>query len=354
MKIGKRLLVLTLVFALVLVMSACGGGGGEGGDKEAVVLKFHHAEPPTDVSGLFFQKWADEVTANSNGTLKVDVYPGAALGAAQDSIDMLLNGTCDIAWSVPAYFQGRFPMTDVMYLPMMGMDNGPMASQVFWDIYAETDYMDKEYEQFKVIALFCHADVPISLKGKKVEKLADFKGLKFRVAGGIMTDYVKELGASPVSIPAPDIYTSLERGVINGTVADWHLIDAFKLYEQTEYYLDAKIYSGPLFILMNKDVYESLPEEAKKAIDDYSGQVCVTEIANEWSSTRDECMEGINANNGEVYEPSAELIAEMTKAAEPVWEKWIKENEAKGLPAQKVFDFVKNAANDPKYTALKK
>ncbi len=312
--------------------------------QDVIELKFHHHDPGDSVAGQFFESWAKEVSDASQGTIKITVSPDAELGAAKDTYDMVINGTADMAWGIPSYFPGRFPLSEVFTLPMMGIDSAEEASQIFWDLYTKTDYLKSEYAPFKVLFLYCHADVPIAMKNTQMISIIDIKGQKIRVAGTYPTAFFKALGASPILIPANDIYISLERGVLDGVAADWHLLKSFNIPEQTQYYLDVKLYEGPLFCVMNQRVYDSLPPDAKKAIDEKSGQSAVTAVGKAWQSARQEVLDRVKANNGVVSELSPEMREEFQKVAESVWAKWIRTNEEKGLPAQEVFDYVREAA----------
>jgi len=352
MKSKKSMIWLTaLVMILMLILTGCGGGQQKAAEKQqaaaekkVVELKFHHHDPPSSAAGKFFEKWCKEIEAASNGTLKITVFHGAALGSAKDTYDMVVNGTVDMAWGVTAYFPGRFDMTDVFNLPLLGIETAEEGSQIFWDLYTKTDYLKKEYEPFKVLFLHCHADVPLALKNKTITKTSDLKGVKVRVAGSMPTEFFKALGASPIAMPATDVYTSMEKGVLDGIAADWHLLKSFKIIEQAKEYLDMKLYTGPLFCVMNKKVYESLPPEAKKAIDEKAGQYAVAAAGKNWQDTRDETIGLIKANNGRVNEVPAAMKADMEKAAKTTWDIWIKAGKEKGLPAQEVFDFVKAEA----------
>lgn len=352
MRIKKKMTwLMALVMILTLIAAGCGGGQSKPAEqqqpapeKKVVELKFHHHDPPTSAAGKFFEKWCKEIEDASNGTLKITVYHGGALGSPKDTYDMVVNGTVDMAWGVTAYFPGRFDMTDVFNLPLLGIETAEEGSQIYWDLFTKTDYLKKEYEPFKVLFLHCHADVPVALKNKKITTTADLKGAKIRVAGSSPTEFFKAVGASPIAMPATDVYTSMEKGVLDGIAADWHLLKSFKIIEQAKEYLDARLYTGPLFCVMNKQKYESLPPDAKKAIDEKAGQYAVAAAGKNWQDTRDETIELIKANKGNVSEMTPELKAAFEKAAQTAWDVWIKAGEAKGLPAQKVFDFVKAEA----------
>ena len=75
-----------------------------------------------------------------------------------------------------------------------------------------------------------------------MKTLDEFKGLKFRVLGGPPTEMAKALGAVPTLIPMPDVYQSLDKGVVDGAAAPWEAVQAFRLYEVAKNFTIAPFY----------------------------------------------------------------------------------------------------------------
>src|SRR5690606_5912047 len=95
-------------------------------------------------------------------------------------------------------------------------------------------------------------------------------------------DIIESMGASPVGLPANDIYTSLQRGVVDGLSFPWEAITTFKLDELTKYHTNIPFYSSALMMTMNKEKYESLPDDLKKVIDDNSGMALTKKVGKMW------------------------------------------------------------------------
>jgi TRAP-type C4-dicarboxylate transport system substrate-binding protein len=363
---GKKKFVTSLLFILLVCMLAmvgCGSGNdsssqtstgseepaqAEAAQTEPIELILHHHDPQNSVAGVFLQKWADDVTAASNGLLKVTAYHGGVLGTQKDMYDMLTNGTIDIAWGSVSASSGNFPMSEVFTLPMLGFDNAMEATETYMDVWEQTDYFQNEYSNFHVILLhtFCDFTVAFRNEGATFNSLADIKGKNIRTVGTWVTQFSTGIGASPVTVAASEVYSSLEKGMLDGAMLDWNFIRSYKIYEQCKTFYDTKLMFGPDFLIMNKEKYASLPEEAKAIIDEYSGKEKALEMAQAYTESRDFCFEEIPKNGGTIVEPSAGLMDEMNAAAEVLWAAWVEENEAKGLPAQATFDFVKAAAAD--------
>src|SRR5215470_15313961 len=143
--------------------------------------------------------WAKMLEEKSGGRLKVTIYPGATLGKPADHFDLVKNGIAEMGFASPGYTPGRFPLIAATELPLL-VKTGKGGSQAVWSLY------DKYWK-------------------------ADLAGVKILAATPMTTAMLKTLGATPVSIAAPDTYTALERGTVDGTVFPWEAIYGFKLAE---------------------------------------------------------------------------------------------------------------------------
>ena len=106
---------------------------------------------------------------------------------------------------------------------------------------------------------------------KEVKTLDDFKGLKIRVLGGPPTEMAKALGAVPTLIPMPDVYQSLDKGVIDGAVVPWEAVQGFRLYELAKSYTIAPFYVAYFSLCANKQKWQSLPKDVRDQIMTVSG-----------------------------------------------------------------------------------
>ena len=118
----------------------------------------------------------------------------------------------------------------------------------------------------------CTPSSPNLLVSKKqVRTLEDFKGLKVRVLGGPPTEMAKALGAVPTLIPMPDVYQSLDKGVVDGAAAPWEAVQGFRLYEVAKNYTIAPFYVAYFSVCANKQKWQSLPKDVRDAIMSVSG-----------------------------------------------------------------------------------
>ncbi len=325
------------VLLVCLVFLICGCSNDKASEEKPYELKFAHHEPANSDKGKMFQAWANEVNAASNGKLNITVYPSSTLGSVVDGMNMVNNGICDILWSFTGFFNKEFTATDVISLPMLGFENTVHTVDAFWELYNQRPEIQKEFEGLKVLALYAHPPAVLGTD-KKVTCVDDIKGLKVRVPTGPATQVIKEWGAIPMTIPTPDIYQSLEKGVINGYVFDWAGIPGFKLQEPTKYFLDIKLYAGPMFIVINEKKWTALPQDLQKIIEEHSYRKLSMTIAENQDQVVSAFIALMQKEGKTVIFPDEKQLAGFKVAADKVVKQWIAEMNAKGVDGQGLYD----------------
>lgn len=135
----------------------------------------------------------------------------------------------------------------------MGGPSGKINGLVDWQLYQEFPAIQAEYKGVKLLGLFATEAYPLATN-KPVRTLKDLKGLKLRAAGGPPADMTKALGAVPVTIPMPDTYLALQKGVIDGYWYSHESVLGFRTYEVTKYVTDFPTCAVAWWLIMNQDV----------------------------------------------------------------------------------------------------
>lgn len=359
----KRLAVLlAALMCLSLVLVGCGGGvdntaaddnatdnnaaastattdtstaGGTETAADAVELSLTHHDPPESATGKFLDAWAATIKDASNGSVDIQVMHGGSLAGPKESLDMCKSGAVDIAWSLQAFYPGIFPMTEVMALPMMGITSAAQGSAALWDLYENTDYLDEEYSDYKVLLIHTNCDSPISTKGKPLSSIADLSGMNVRTNSGPPTTFMQKLGSSPQDIAVTDLYSSIEKGVLDAVVTDWHAINSFKLYEQLTDYLDAHVQVSPYFLVMNQAKWDSLSTEQQDAIESCSGSAALELAGSAWDDVQTAVTEKIEEQGNNIYTLDDAEMKQLEDTAQEVKDEWIA---AAGENGQAVYD----------------
>jgi TRAP-type C4-dicarboxylate transport system substrate-binding protein len=285
--------------------------------------------------------WAKMVEEKSGGRLKITIYPGSVLGKPADHYDMVKDGIADLGFTTPGYTPGRFPLITVTELPLGMFKSSRGGSLAVMSIFDK--YFKNEFKDVKVLWFWVHPPGHFHLAKKQVKVLEDLAGLKIRAATPMLTTMVKTLGATPVSIPAPDTYTALERGTVDGTIFPWEAISSFKIAEVLKYHVASGIYVAPLFTFMNRKKYDSLPPDLRKVIDDLSGNWGAEFNGKVWDQNEFVGIEAIKKAGGTIYTLPAEERQRWLAKLKPVEEEWLKSMEAKGLPGRQLLSDLREA-----------
>src|SRR5258705_1193973 len=216
------------------------------------------------------QPWVKQVEEATNVRVKIEVYPSQALIKAVDRWKGIRSGIADIGWCVQGYWPEQTPLSDVMSLPFLPISSAEKGSEALWKLYEKFPSLQKEFADIQPLVLYTSS--PNLLVSKRpVKTLDEFKGLKFRVLGGPPTEMAKSLGAVPTLIPMPDVYQSLDKGVVDAGAAPWEAVQAFRLYEVAKNFTIAPFYAAYFSICANKQKWQSLPKEVRDAVMSVSG-----------------------------------------------------------------------------------
>jgi len=313
-------------------------------NQEVTVLRFSHFYPATaDVNKEIFEPWAKKIGEDSNGRLKVEVYPSATLSKADTAYESTVKGTIDIGSQVQGYTSGRFPLTQIAELP--GLSNSSTQTGCMLQTLYENGTISSEYEDSHLLFMFATGPGTLHSADKLIRTPEDMKGMRIRRPSAVAGDIIESMGASPVGLPANDIYTSLQRGVVDGLSFPWEAITTFKLDELTKYHTNIPFYSSALMMTMNKDKYESLPDDLKKVIDDNSGMALTKKVGEMWDRTD---LLGLQA----AKDRGDEIIDIPDPLNDPDWkgpllkgtQKYLDDVSALGLDAESVYEKAKAAS----------
>lgn len=277
--------------------------------------------------------WIEQVEKATKGKVKIQVYYSQTLAKGKESWKAVKSGIADIGWCPQGYWPGLTPLADVITLPGLPFRTAEKGSEMLWRLYSQSPEMQKEFEDVKVLLLHTSDPYILITRKKPVQNLEDLKGMKIRTFGSNLTTQVKSLGAVPVSIPMPDNYTALQKGVIDGMGSPWEAINGFRFYEVVDHYTEVPF--GPLYfsVSMNKNVWNKLDKETQDAIMSVSG----LEGAKFWGknffdSAKEAAIESA-AKVGKKIEILSLSEAERQRwvaLSQPIWDNWVKANEKKG------------------------
>jgi TRAP-type C4-dicarboxylate transport system substrate-binding protein len=320
----KRAFLLSLLAAVGLAIAHPAAA-------QTIELKMsHYVAPNHGWTTDFMRAWIDEVNRKSGNKLKVEIFgAGSAYGAAPRQYDQVVNGIVDIANGLRAIPAGRFPKTSIIEMPFL-VNSADAATRTLWAMYPK--YFADEYKDVKVLVLHAHNGALIHTRSKPITTMEDLKGMRIRSPGGAVNEFLKALGGEPVGMPPTEIYENLQKGVIEGVATTWDLVNSAKLAEVTKYHLDANLYVVSFYFVMNKQRYEGLPADVRKAIDETSGDWLVDRFGAWWDKWDESGREAAKARGNVTNKLTKEERARWEKQAQPAVEAWLGKMEKEGAP----------------------
>jgi TRAP-type C4-dicarboxylate transport system substrate-binding protein len=333
----RRLTVLCSIFVLVCA-----------GFSLTISPAFGQAKPIELTYSIFFPApapqtqvatdWAKEIEKRTNNRVKITIFPGGTLSAADKCYDGVVKGISDIGMSVFAYTRGRFPLTEVADLPL-GIKSGLVATKMINAYYKK--FNPKELKDVKVMYLHGHGPGFLHTK-TAVEKLEDLKGMKIRCTG-LAAKIVEKLGAVPVAMPMPDTYDSLKRGVVDGSMAPQESLKTWKWGEVVKFTTESwgSAYSTGFFVVMNKGKWNSLPKDVKRIIEQVNKEWIERQGKN-WDDIDKAGREATLAAGNKIITLSKEENMRWAEAVKPILDGYVKNMKEKGLLGDKALKFYRD------------
>jgi len=285
--------------------------------------------------GRAIEEWAKSVEKATNGRLVITIYPAGSLVPSPDAYPSLLAGEIDIT-QTPVHVAPELVLETIYNLQMLPWTPG--------NYLAIKKEMDKAFPQIasgrsKVKALW-HGDGPpnvVNLHKAEARVPDDVKGLKL-CGPRSFVPFIEAVGATAAALHPPDFYVSLEKGVIDGILASYDVLDNNKLQEVTDFHLNVPIAGSHGFVLMNLDTWNSFPADIQQIIDGVSVEA-EQKFHDYQFEHYDRIYNELVADPAhKVVEPTADELALWYDVALPTHQTWIAEMEAKGQPGQAAYD----------------
>lgn len=261
-----------------ILITACGGPGSDqvNANKQDVdTSKVYRWKMVTTWPANFpiFQesadKFAEDVRVMSNGRMQIQVFAGGELVPALQTFDAVSQGSVELGLGSPYYWAGKIPAAQFFSTVPFGMTARGMHAWV--NHGGGLELWRELYKPFNVIP-FPMGNSGVQMGGwfnKKIESLDDLKGLRMRIPG-LGGKVLKMAGGNPVLMAGGEIYTALERGIIDATewVGPFHDMRLGLNRAAKYYYYPGWHEPGTEFeLLVNMQQWQQLPDDLKKIIE---------------------------------------------------------------------------------------
>lgn len=226
------------------------------------------------IMGVGVERFAQRVKDISGGSLEIKLYPKNTLVPALAVFDATSSGEIDAFHSGPYYWKGK----NSAFSLFSGIPFGFTAEEVnSWMLFGGgLELWREEYAKYNLYP-FLGGNTNIQMGGwfrKPINSLADMQGLKMRIPG-LGGEVFSKMGVNPILLPAGEIYTSLERGVIDATEWVGPALDIkMGFYKVAPYYYSGWHEPGSVLELtFNKQFWSKLPFEHQSMIEVASSEM---------------------------------------------------------------------------------
>jgi TRAP-type transport system periplasmic protein len=341
---SRRLFILNLIVVLALIGILVGGGSCWAKKVYKMKYDFYNVEK---CEPAVVDRWAlDEVAKRSNGQVKFKYFWMGALHKTGEHWAACRDGLSEVTFINFGYYQPQTPISrGVEWSWKKGAYYPDVHMKMMNKLYDEFPEWQKEYESqnLKVLwftnwgpALFCFK--------KPYDTVASIKGQRIR-AYGVAAEALKAIGAVPMPIAAPEIYTSLQRGIVDGLLmVPVGFILATHLETVVPYVVEGGYgVCGPSAVVMNKKLWDSLPKNIQQIFLDIKKEL----VNGKWNQVmvpfERDCVDKLVTKGAKFTKWDAAEIAKANEIVQPAEvDRWIAEMEKKGFTRAK--EFQKRAA----------
>ncbi len=285
--------------------------------------------------------WAKEVEKRTEGRIKITVFPDQQLGKFSEMYDDLLKGISDIAFIVPVGITGRFPLESVFHLPTLipGYVWDPTCIEIR-NIVFEKYLIPMYFKDVKILWTGRFALNNLLMVSKPVRRIEDLKGKIIGFPSGKTPPLViRALGGTPERIFPPEIYTSLEKKIIDGVLFPIDSLRGFKLAEVVKYVTKIDFGSASHFVAMRLPAWNSLSPPDQKIIMDLIPWAIEAQ-SKTYKNDAELAIETGRKAGIEFIELLPEERKRWMEALKSVEEQWAKEMDDMGLPGTKLYQEI--------------
>ena len=282
---------------------------------------------------------AKRVKEMSEGRLNIQVFAGGELVPPMGTFDAVSQGTVECGYGAAYYWGGKETACQWFTTVPFGLDAQGFNSWIYSG--GGQQLWEETYAPFNLVPRLV-ANTGPQMGGwfnKEINTIADFKGLKMRIPG-LGGKVVSKAGGTVVLLPAAEIFTSLERGVLDATEWVGPLHDL-----RMGFYKAAKFYYYPgwhepsagLEIIFNKDKYDALPKSLQLILDSAAAETNAWSLS-EFDARNGAALQELVTKHKVQLKPFPQQLIDQLR---PLAKETLEEEADKTKQARKVHDAFK-------------
>lgn len=276
------------------------------------------AYPAFNFHSQNLEQFAKDVSAATQGDLKITVHSGASLFKMPEIKRAVQGGQAQAGEFFMVSFQNEWPL--------FGLDGLPFLAGNYdeaWKLYqAQRPALEKKLDQQNMKLLYAVAWPPQSIySNKPINSVADLKGMKWRVYSPTTARIGELVGAQPVTIQEAELSQALATGVIEGLITSSATGADNKLYENLKYFTNVQAWIPKNAVVVNKRAFESLPKAEQEAV----LKAAADAETRGWKASRQvdaDSIAKLKAGGMQIVEPSEQLRTGLAKVGDTVIQEW--------------------------------
>lgn len=302
---------------------------------DAFKLQFQSSDPAGNPTFIIEQEWAESIKKASNGRLEIDMLPVDSVVSYSETHETVGAGILGGHITSTAYMSGKDPAFSLIG-GAVGAWSSPYEMLRFMNYGGGNELLGELLEEYGLHLIgVTSGGLEAFVSKVPLEGVSDLKGLRMRAPEGMVQEVFASAGASPVNLPASEVFTSLDKGVIDA--ADYSVFSANHdqgLHKIAGHPVYPGFHSLPLIeVSMNRDKWEELPEDLQNLLT-LSVDALALQMTSQLFIADLEAVAKANAEGVTIHDWSQEERAKFRAIAREQWEVVAKRSDN----AQKVYD----------------
>jgi tripartite ATP-independent transporter DctP family solute receptor len=298
----------TAIVAAVVIAAQI--GCGMPAVAKSLEFKFAEVQPAQGIYARYEAKFAKLIEERTNGEVKVAVFPGGSLGGEKDVMEGMRVGSVHMS----LIGLTLMPFLDATWGPYIFRDNEHATKVLQGEIGQQwKDRVLKESGGLRLLDYVYFGPRELTTKNIAVKKLEDLKGLKIRVMEApIYIATWRALGANPVPMAWPEVFTALQQGTIDAQENPYEVILSQSLFEVQKYVMATSHVRPFRFLLMSDAAFQLMTPEQQRTFTDTWREIA-KEIEQEYISKEQEYIATLKSKGMTFIEPDVEQFREATE-----------------------------------------
>ncbi len=306
-KASLKIAALTLA---VFVVSQFGFSMPAAAESKTLEFKFAEVQPAQGIYARYEEKFAKLVEERTKGSIKVAIFAGGSLGGEKDIMEGMRVGSVHMS----LIGLTLMPFLDVIWGPYIFRDNDHATKVLQGEIGQQwKDRVLKESGGLRLLDYVYFGPRQLTTKNTPVNKLEDLKGLKIRVMEApIYLGTWRAMGANPVPMAWPEVFTGLQQGTIDAQENPFELILSQSLFEVQKYVMATEHVRPFRFLLMRDAAFNLMNKEQQKIFIDTWREIA-KEIEQEYISKDKEYIEKLKSKGMNFIQPDTTPFRQATE-----------------------------------------